>query len=90
MESIMKEFISHFCDEYDYLYDNDDRVDGFTKAVEAFDYYIENSEHFQSFVAYFNEMRHDFISSDREAAAFIFAFGKHPRAFILYLPEMSK
>lgn len=56
--------------EYKFLYDNDDYVAGYREAVEAFDNFV--AEHAE-FVGEFVDYRRDFVSSDREAAAFMFA-----------------
>lgn len=65
-------FAEKFGKEYEFLYEHGDRVAGYREAVEAFDEAIR-SEQFQRFVGEFNAYRQDFISSDREAAAFMFA-----------------
>ena len=63
-------FTEKFKKEYEFLYDNDDRVAGYGEAVSAFDGFLK--EH-NDFVGEFVRYRGDFISSDREAAAFMFA-----------------
>lgn len=63
-------FLDYFNDEYDLLYDNDDNVAGYRDAVEAFDEFLKGH---REFVSEFVKFRGDFISSDREAAAFMFA-----------------
>lgn len=66
----IEEFEDRFNKEYDFLYENDDNIAGYKEAVAAFDKFLEsNSE----FVGAFAAHRGDFISSDREAAAFMFA-----------------
>ena len=52
-------FLEVFNREYDFLYDNDDNVAGYEEAVDSFDEFVN--------------FRGDFVSSDREAAAFMFA-----------------
>lgn len=66
------EFLKRFHEEYDFLYNNDDNVAGFDEAMEAFDWAIQDRK-FADFVGEFVRYRGDFISSDREAAAFMFA-----------------
>lgn len=56
--------------EHEYLYQNKNNVVGYEEAVDAFDEFIK--EH-GDFVGEFAKYRNDFISSDREAAAFMFA-----------------
>lgn len=63
-------FYDQFKKEYRFLYDNYDRVAGYDEAVRAFD---EFAPHHKVFVSEFVKYRGDFISSDREAAAFMFA-----------------
>ena len=64
-------FAKQFEKEYDFLYKNRDRVAGYKEAVIAFDELLKSQPDFiREFVAY----RNDVISSDREAAAFMFAF----------------
>ena len=68
----MKKLLNDFNNEYDFLYSNCDRVAGYKEAVKAFDKFLATAEGkkiVQKFVAY----RGDVISSDREAAAFMFA-----------------
>lgn len=67
------EFSKQFKKEYNFLYENYDNVAGYDEAVGEFDYLIENNKNFQDFVGEFAAYRKDFISSDREAAAFMFA-----------------
>ena len=68
------EFAKKFRQEYSFLYENRDRVAGYDEAVDAFDEYLEKDiGGFKKFVGEFVDFRKDFISSDREAAAFMFA-----------------
>ena len=66
----IRSFYEQFVKEYEFLYDNDDVVAGYTEAVEAFDDFVK---WFPEFVREFARFRGDFISSNREAAAFMFA-----------------
>lgn len=67
-------FFEKFQKEYDFLYQNRDCVAGYNEAVAAFDDYLNNDVcGFKKFVGEFVDFRKDFISSDREAAAFMFA-----------------
>lgn len=68
------EFAKKFSEEYSFLYKNQDRVAGYREAVDAFDEYLKNDiGGFRKFVGEFANYRNDLISSDREAAAFMFA-----------------
>lgn len=66
------EFMKKFNDEYAFLYNARGVVAGAGEAAEAFDKEIlpKHPELVGEFIKY----RGDFISSDREAAAFAFAF----------------
>ena len=66
----IKAFKAQFDKEYDFLYKNNNRVAGYNEAVEAFDVFVASHG---DFVGEFAKHRGDFISSDREAAAFMFA-----------------
>ena len=58
-----------FNDNYDFIYNND--VDTYVLSS-LFDAFVKK-EKFNDLVCKFNAKRHDFISSDREAAAFMMA-----------------
>mgnify|MGYP004454808251 FL=1 len=65
----IEEFLAQFEKEYDFLYENGN-VTGEDEAAQSFDKFAETHKEFMTeFVKY----RGDFISSDREAAAFMFA-----------------
>ena len=68
----MKAFLNKFGKEYDFLYKNNDRVAGYEEARDYFDEWVKKPES-KEFMKKFIELRGDFISSDREAAAFSFA-----------------
>ena len=65
-------FLEQFNKEYALLYDNHDRVAGYHEAVNAFDDFIQDTQH-AAFVGEFAKHRQDMVTSDREAAAFMFA-----------------
>lgn len=69
-----KQFLRKFNKEYDFLYKHRDNVAGFRDAVEEFDYRIHHDIHFNRMVQEFAVARRDFISSDREAAAYMFTW----------------
>lgn len=73
MKININNFAEQFRKEYSFLYEHRDNVAGYREAVRAFDETCEKSASFRSFVREFNEFRHDFIASNREAAAFMFA-----------------
>ena len=58
-----------FNDNYDFIYNNDVDTDVLSSLFGAF----IKKRNFKDFVCKFNAKRHDFISSDREAAAFMMA-----------------
>lgn len=66
----MEDFHEQYKKEYEFLYDNNDNVAGYREAVDTFDEFLKVH---QDFVSQFAKYRGDFISSDREAAAFMFA-----------------
>lgn len=66
----IEQFLKQFRKEYAFLWDNYDNVAGYREAVDAFD---EFAPRHKDFVCEFVKYRQDFISSDREAAAFMFA-----------------
>ena len=68
----MKDFIKAMHEEYERLYDAKDNVKGYRVAVWAFDEFCKSEEH-KELLKRVVEARGDFISSDREAAAFMFA-----------------
>lgn len=64
------EFLKEFNKQYDFLYEHRDNVAGYDEALETGDEFIKkNIEFVREFVQY----RGDFISSDREVVAFMFA-----------------
>lgn len=69
----IQKFAEQFNKEYQFLYDNDDMVAGYNEALEEGDKFIE--EH-GDFVGEFAKYRGDFISSDREVVAFMFALNE--------------
>lgn len=76
----IEQFAKQFNKEYNFLYDNDDYVAGYNEVIEAFDNFIKkHTEFVQEFVDY----RKDFISSDREAASFMFALNEFVDGFDL-------
>ena len=69
----MSKLLNRFQTEYDFLYENNDRVAGYREAVTWFDQH-QNDENVAPHRNALIEERGDFISSDREAAAFSFAY----------------
>ena len=65
-------FKQRFDEEYDFLYDHRDNVAGYYEAVDSFDEFLKSEENAR-FVREFAAYRGDVVSSDREAAAFMFA-----------------
>lgn len=68
----IKDFLNKFNDNYDFLYDSNaqgSEVAGQREAAMAFDDFVKDN---RDFVREFVRYRGDFISSDREAAAFMF------------------
>jgi len=69
----LKQFLSQYNKEYKFLYENGDQVAGYIEAVNTFDNLLKTNDKFKDLVLKFSEYREDYISSDREAAAFMFA-----------------
>lgn len=68
----IKDFLNKFNDNYDFLYDSNAQgnvVAGQREATIAFDNFVKDH---RDFVREFVRYRGDFISSNREAAAFMF------------------
>lgn len=70
---MLEKMIEDFNKEYEYLYDN--YIED-AESVDEFDSKMKNDFAFKLLVSAFAEARHDFITSDREAAAFMRAFHK--------------
>lgn len=68
----VKDLLERFNYWYENFYNMNDHIKGFEEAVEEFGNRL-NDEAFQDAIKKFNNERIDFISSDREAAAFVFA-----------------
>ena len=67
-------FAEAFDTVYSALYSGDELVE-YGKAVDEFDNRMRTDDDFKSAVKRFVEYRHDFVSSDRECAAFVLALG---------------
>ena len=73
---ILSNLLKAFNSEYSFLYDANARgqyVAGQKEAAAEFDERLKNDKPFNELVNNFVAFRQDFISSDREAAAFVFA-----------------
>lgn len=68
----IKDFSKQYKKEYEFLYDNRDNIAGYTEAVAAFDNFIKTAAG-SALVGEFARFRGDLLTSDREAAAFMFA-----------------
>lgn len=69
----MDKFAEKFYENYDYLYNGGDEKEGYHKMVDRFFdlVYSDNNQKFHETLRVFNDSRQDFVSSDRECAAFI-------------------
>ena len=63
--------LERFDKEYEFLYENRDNLAGYDEAVTAFDQHLKNDS-FKKILKEFIIYRGDIISSDREAAAYMF------------------
>lgn len=68
-------FLKKFNEEYQFLYDNNDNVAGYAEALAAGNQFFEAHP---NFIAEFARYRGDLLTSDREIAAFMFAFESAP------------
>ena len=67
----IEKFLKEFNKQYDFLYENaNNYIAGYDEALEAGDDFIKKNP---EFVGEFVNYRGDFISSDREVVAFMFA-----------------
>lgn len=66
----IEKFLKQFNKEYSFLYENHDQVAGYDEALKAGDEFISKNP---DFIGEFVRYRGDFISSDREVVAFMFA-----------------
>lgn len=70
----LERLLEDFREAYEYYYDNDgEKIPGYVGLVKFYDSHIPYFGDFRDLVKKFNEFRKDFISSDREAAAFVAA-----------------
>ena len=76
----IEKFHKKFREEYQFLYDNYDRVAGYNEAVAEFDYRMNNDPAFNRMASEFAKYRQDYITSDREAAAYMFAWAEMAEA----------
>ena len=70
----INEFAKKFDEEYCFLYEHQDRVPGVDEAIDEFDRLMEESEDFARQVREFAAWRRDAVASDRECAAYMFAW----------------
>lgn len=70
---MLEKMIEDFNKEYSYLYDN--HIED-AESVDEFDSKMKNDFAFKLLVSAFAEVRHDFITSDREVTAFMRVFRK--------------
>lgn len=77
--TVTADLLYRFGKEYNRIYSARDRVPGYLEAVDTFDKSAA-SPAFCELVRAFCERRGDYITSDREAAAFVFAIRAHSAA----------
>lgn len=65
--------LKKFGEEYDFLYDNNDKVAGYRDALEMFEDELRNNKEFKKLVGDLCKKRGDVFSSDRECVALMFA-----------------
>lgn len=69
----MDEFLNRFSEIHTELYDSNDDMDDFDEAVSAYDEALKNPT-FRDFLGEFVGYSGNVVSSDRECAAFMYAF----------------
>lgn len=80
LDDFLDGFLDIFSKEYDRLYEEDEdylNMDEQDALVEKFDKLITKDKAFKLLVNIFSLFRMDFISSDREAVAFMLALKKY-------------
>ena len=75
-KTYLKNLDEKFTEIYNFIYEHNNKVPGFRWMVESFDNYMKSDETFKRIATDFAQYRHDCISSDREAAAFMFAIAE--------------
>lgn len=68
----IKKILNKYNQEYNFLYNNHDKVAGYEEAVRAWDEYINHPD-FRELIGKLIKARHDMFTSDREIGALMFA-----------------
>lgn len=68
----IKKILNKYNQEYNFLYNNHDKVAGYEEAVRAWDEYINHPD-FRELIGKVIKARHDMFTSDREIGALMFA-----------------
>ena len=71
----IKKLYKNFTAAYNFIYDHENKVPGYYMMIQLFENELKFDEDFQKALDEFNAYREDFVSSDREMAAFMFAYG---------------
>jgi hypothetical protein len=71
---MIEKLYKRFVEIYGFIYDSKNDVLGYDFMIDYFFSWLKKSGEFKAIVNEFAEYRKDVITSDREAAAFMFAF----------------
>ena len=71
---VLEKLYKRFVEIYGIIYDSENDVLGYRFMVGYYDRMLKKSDDFKTMVSEFCNYRQDVILSDREAAAFMFAF----------------
>ena len=67
----INKFLEVYSETYEWLYDKEDKVDGFLEALDLYEVMIQNDKQFKEFVRLASVSRGDAFTSDRECVALI-------------------
>lgn len=67
----INKFLEVYSETYEWLYDKEDKVDGFLEALDLYEVMIQNDKQFKEFVRLAAVSRGDAFTSDRECVALI-------------------
>ena len=67
----INKFLEVYSETYEWLYDKEDKVDGFLEALDLYEVMIQNDKQFKEFVRLSAVIRGDAFTSYRECVALI-------------------
>lgn len=72
----VNKFLEVYSETYNWLYEKEDKVDGFLEALDLYEGMIKNDKDFRQFVRQAAIERGDAFASDRECVALVFTCEK--------------